>query len=107
MPDRPAGELDAREVDAHREPDPADEQPSAAEQVEWAVPVAAEEEHGQQVEEAADAALEAVARAPVDARPVVHGQLRDAEATVVRQHRQVAMKLAVHVQVLDDLAPID
>src|SRR5215204_1585368 len=59
MPDRPAGELDAREVDAHREPDPADE------------------------------------------------QLSDAEATVVRQHRQVAMKLAVHVQVLDDLAPID
>src|SRR5215217_1797889 len=107
MPDRAAGELDARQVDADRGADPADEQPRAAEQVERAMPIAGEEEHGQQVEQAADAPLEPVSRAPVDARPVVHGHFRDAEAAVVREHRQVAMQLAVDVQVLDDLAAVD
>jgi hypothetical protein len=37
---------------------------------------------------------------------VVHRQLGDAEAAVVRQHRQEAVQLAVDPQPADDLGPV-
>ena len=40
------------------------------------------------------------------ARAVVHGQLRDAEAPVVREHRHEAVELAVEPQAADHLGPV-
>ncbi len=71
-----------------------------------AVPVAADEGHGQEVEEPAQVALEAVARAAVLARPVVDGKLGDAEAAVVREHGDEAVQLAVQPQAVDDLGAV-
>ena len=70
------------------------------------MPVAADERHGQQVEEPAQVALDAVARAAVLARPVVDGQLRDAEAAVVREHGDEAVQLAVEPQAVHDLGAV-
>ena len=72
--------------------------PEPAEQVQRPVAVAADERDGEQVEEAAQVALDAVARAAVLARPVVDRQLGDAEAAVVREHRDEAVQLAVEAQ---------
>src|SRR5207253_2759140 len=57
-------------------------------------------------EEAPDVALDAVARAAVFARTVVHRELGDAEATVVRQHRDEAVQLAVQAQAVHDLRAV-
>ena len=70
----------------------------AAEQVQRPVAVATDERDGQQVEEAAHVALDAVARAAVLARPVVDRQLGDPVAAVVREHRDEAVQLAVEAQ---------
>ena len=70
------------------------------------MPVAAHERDGEQVEEAADVALHPVARAAVLARPVVDGQLRDAEAAVVREHGDEPVQLAVDAQAAHDLGSV-
>ena len=70
------------------------------------MPVAAHERHGQQVEEAAEVALEPVARAAVRPRAVVDGQLGDAEAAVVREDRDEAVQLAVERHALHDLGAV-
>ena len=49
----------------------------------------------EQVEEAAQVALDAVARAAVLPRAVVDRQLGDAVPALVREHRDEAMQLAV------------
>ena len=70
------------------------------------VPVPAHERHGQEIEEPAHVALGAVSGSPVLPRPVVHRQLGDAKATVVGEHGQEAMQLAVDPQRADDLRPV-
>ena len=80
LPDRVAGDLDDRQVGEDDEADDAEQEPEPAEQVQRPVPVAAHERDGEQVEEAAQVALEPVARAAVLSRPVVDRQLGDAEA---------------------------
>jgi hypothetical protein len=57
--------------------------------------VAADQRHGQEVEEASQVALQPVARAAVVARTVIDGKLGDAVAALVGQHRQEAVELAV------------
>ncbi len=79
--DRLAGRSSARSGRRARPmPDEREHEPQAAEEVQRPVPVAAHERDRQQVEEAAQVALHAVARAAVLAGPVVDGQLGDAEA---------------------------
>ncbi len=94
------------QVDEDREADRAEQQPEPAEEVQRPVPVAADERDGEQVEEAAQVALEAVARAAVLARAVVDRQLGDAEAAVVREHGDEAVQLAVEPQALHDLGAV-
>ena len=68
LPDRVPERLEHGQVDEDRRPDEAEEQAEAAEQMQRPVAVAADEGHGEQIEEAAQVALHAVARAPVLAR---------------------------------------
>ena len=63
-------------------------------------------ETGQQVEEPAQVTLDAVARAAVLARAMVDGQLCDAEAAVVREHRDEAVQLPVEAQSVHDLRAV-
>ena len=93
--DRLAGQLEHRQVDEHDRADRAEQQPESAEEMQRPVPVAAHERDRQQIEEAADVPLHAVARAAVLARAMVHRQLGDPKAAVVREHGNEAMKLAV------------
>ena len=81
-------------------PEQAGQQPEAAEEVQRPVPVAAHERDREEVEEAADVALDAVVRAAVLARAVVDGQLGDAVAAVMGEHRDVAVQLAVQLHAL-------
>jgi hypothetical protein len=89
--DRVAEGLQHRQVDQDRRPEESEDQPEAAEEVQRPVPVAADERHGQEVEETAQVALDAVPRPAVLAWAVVHGKLGDAEAAVVREHRDEAV----------------
>ena len=95
LADGVAQSLDDGEVDEDRRADCAEHEAEAAEQMQRPVAVAADERDGQQVEEAAQVALEPVARAAVLAGPVVDRQLGDPEAAVVGQHRDEAVQLAV------------
>src|SRR5262249_53381288 len=70
------------------------------------VPIAADERDRQQVEEATDVPLDAVARATVFPRPMVDGQLGGPKAAVVREHRDEAVKLAVEAHPLHDLGAV-
>src|SRR5215212_4643084 len=74
--------------------------------MQWPVAVAADEGHGQQIEEAAHVTLDAVAGASVLARAVVDGQLGDAVAAVVREYRYEPVQLAVEPQPAYDLGAI-
>ena len=97
--DRLAGELEHGQVDEQRACRCAPSgEPEPAEEVQRPVPVAPHERDREQVEEAAQVPLHPVARAAVLARPVVDGQLRDAEAAVVREHGDEAVQLAVDPQ---------
>jgi len=62
---------------------------------------------GHQVEEAVHEARGAELAAAVRARAVGHRRLAHLEALPVGQRRQVAMQLAVDLEVLDDLAPVE
>src|SRR5919197_2745722 len=93
--DRVAERLEHGEVDEDRNPERAEDEAEPAEQMQRAVAVAPDERHRQQVEEAAQVALDAVARPAVLARAVVDRELSDAEAAVVREHRDEAVELAV------------
>src|SRR5512145_1672663 len=68
--------------------------------------VAADEGHGEEVQEAAQVALEPVAGAAVAARAVVDWELGDPVATLVREHREEAMELAVDFEVAYDLGAV-
>ena len=104
--DRVAESLEHGEVDEDRRPDEAEHEPEPAEEVQRPMAVAADERDGQEVEEPAQVALDAVARAAVLARAVVDGQLGDAVAAVVREHRDEAVQLAVEAQAVDDLGAV-
>ena len=95
-----------RQVQEHSEADRPEREPEPAEKVQRPVAVAADERDGQQVEEAADVALDPVTRTAVLARTVVDRQLGDAVAPVVREHRDEAVQLAVQPQPLHDLGPV-
>ena len=84
----------------------AEQEPDAAEQMQWPVPIPAHERDREQVEESAHVALDPVVRAAVLARPVIDGQLGDAVATVVGEDRDVAVELAVELHPVDDLGPV-
>ena len=81
--------------------------PQTAEEMLRPVPVAPQEEHREQVEIAAHVAPPAVLRVPGRATPVGDLHLGDAEPGVVGEHGDVAMQLAVDVDAVDDLAPVD
>src|SRR5262249_26846984 len=87
-------------------PDRPQHEPEAAEEVERPVAVAADERDRQQVEEAADVPLDAVARAAVLPRAMVDGELGGAEAAVVREHRDETVKLAVKAHPVYDLGAV-
>jgi molybdopterin molybdotransferase len=101
-----AGCLQDGEVEENSEPDRREQQPEAAEKMERAVPVAADECDGQKVEEAAQVALRPVTGTAVGTRPVVDGKLGDPEAAVVREHRQEPVQLAVDPQPVQHLGPV-
>src|SRR5436190_10955181 len=90
-----AVDLDRCQVSEHRDAENSEQQAEPAEQMKRPVAVPTDEGDGQQVEEASEVALDAVSRAPVLARPVIHGQLCDSIAAVVGQDRDEAMELAV------------
>ena len=106
VPDRLAADLDRRQVGENDHPDRNRAGAEPAEEVQRPVAVAAHERDGEQVEEPADVALDAVARAAVLARPVVHRQLGDPEAAVVGEHGHEAVQLAVEAQSSDDLGAV-
>src|SRR5919201_2484374 len=81
-------------------------EPETAEEMQRPVPVAADERHGQEIQEATQVALDPVARAAVLSRTVIHGQLRDPEPAVMRQHRYEAMQLTVETEAAYDLHAI-
>ena len=87
-------------------PDEAEQQAEPAEEVQRPVPVAAHERDGEQVEEPAQVALEPVARAAVLARAVVHRELGDAVALLVREHGDEAVQLAVEHEAVHDLGAV-
>src|ERR1044071_3701225 len=70
------------------------------------MPIAADERDRQQVEEAANVTLDAVARATVLARSMVDGELGRAKAAVVRKDRDEAVKLAVEAHPVHDLGAV-
>ena len=78
-----------------------------AEQMLRPVPIAAQEEHREQVEIAAHVAPPAVLGVARHAPAVGDLLLGDPEAGVVGQHGDVAMQLAVYVDALDDHAAVD
>src|SRR5207244_2424624 len=104
--DRLAVDLEHGQIDQHREAEGAEEKPEPTKEMERPVPVAPDERHRQEVEEATQVALDAVAGAAVLAWAVVHGQLGDAMAAVVGEHRDEAVQLAVEAQILEDLGPV-
>ena len=75
--DRVADDLHDGQVDQDPGAAEREREAEASEQVERPVAVAADERHGEQVEEPAHVALEPVPRAAVLARPVVDRQLGD------------------------------
>src|SRR5438046_3147588 len=83
LADRVAESLDDGQVDEDRDSEQAEDETESAEQMQRPVPVAADEGNGQQIQESADVALDAVARATVLARAVVDGQLGDPKAWVL------------------------
>src|SRR5205814_2289590 len=106
LADRVARRLHDREVDEDRDSREPEQEAETAEEVERALPVPADERDGQEVEEAAQVALDAVARAAMLPRPVVDAELRDAEAAVVRKHGDEAVQLSVDAEPVDDLRAV-
>ena len=84
LADRVAERLEDGQVDEDRGPEDAEDEAEPAEEVQRAVAVAAHERDREQIEEAAQVALEPVPGAAVLPRAVVDRQLGDAEAAVVR-----------------------
>src|SRR5919198_4463307 len=74
--------------------------------MERSIAVAPDERDRQEVEETAQIPLDAVARAPVFARTVVHRELRNTVPAVMGEHRNEPMQLAVEAKALDDLGAI-
>src|SRR5439155_15703528 len=81
-------------------------QADASEEVERPVPVAAHEDDRQQIEGAAQVALDPEARATVEPRPVVDRQLGDAEAKVMSENGNESMPFAVEAHVLEDFGAV-
>src|SRR4051812_47546125 len=69
--DRRAAQLENRQVKQDRRAGAPEQHPDAAEEVERAVAVAAKVGNGQEIEETAGIALDAVSRLSIEARPVV------------------------------------
>ncbi len=69
--------------------------------------VAGQEEHGQQIEEAAQVARHAVFRLAEPPGVMAHGYLGHAIAQSMRQHRHVAMQIAIESNALDAVAAVD
>src|SRR5918999_2477561 len=106
MADRLARRLQHGEVDEDTQADDAEQKAETAEQVERSVPVAPDERHRQQVEKPPEVALRAVARASLRAGAVIDRDFSDAKASVVREHRQEAVQLAVDAEALEDAGSI-
>src|ERR687896_2656485 len=68
--------------------------------------VPAHEPHGEEIQEASEVALDAVARSPVRPRTVMHGELGDPVAPIVCQHGKEAVELAVDAEVADDVGAV-
>src|SRR6476659_2540301 len=73
LPDRVSKRLDHGEVDENRGADQTEQEPKPTEEVQWPVPVAADERDRQQVEEAPQVTLDSIARAAGLARAMVDG----------------------------------
>src|SRR5690606_28024199 len=100
-------ELDEGEVgedgEAEHEPDRAE----PAEEHHRAPHEPRQEDDGDEVEEAAEVALEPELRPPVLPRAVLHHLLLDAVVPLpLRQQRDVAVELAVDADAADDLGPV-
>src|SRR4029453_796771 len=93
VPDARTPEPDDREVGQDHEDERAHHDADAAEEVERPTPVATHEGHAQEIEEAAEVPLGAIARPAMSTRSVVDGDLRDAVATVCREDRDEAVDL--------------
>jgi molybdopterin molybdotransferase len=104
--DRLACRLQNRQVDEDAEADGREEESESAEEVQRAVPVAADEGDRKEVEEAPEVALRAVTRLAMSAGTVVNRELGDSETAVVREHRQEAVELAVDAETAEDLGPV-
>ena len=77
-----------------------------SEQVQRAMAVAPHEDDREEVERRPQVPLDAEPRLSVRPRSVIDGQLGDAEAEVVRKHRNEAMALAVQPHVVEHLGPV-
>ena len=95
-----------RQVDAQREADQEHHGPARPKEMQWALQVLHDEEHFEEVEQAAHKAQGAELTGAILPRVVLHGLLDHAEAAPVGQHGDEAVKLAVEGQLRRDLAPI-
>jgi hypothetical protein len=76
------------------------------EEMERAVAVPPHERHGEEIEESAHVPLDAVVRASVLPRAMIHREFRDPVPAVVSEHGDVAMELAVEVEPLENLGTV-
>jgi molybdopterin molybdotransferase len=106
MPDRLTRGLQNGQVGEDDEADGAEQEAESSEQVQRPVPVPPDERHGEEVEEAAQVTLTAVAGSAVRSRAMLDGQLRDPVAAVVREHRQEAMQLSVDAEASEHLGSV-
>ena len=102
-----ARQPDAGEVEVHAEAHRPGDQPEPSEEVERSPRVAGQEQHGQEVQEAAPEAGRSELRSAVPARTMVDGHLGDPEAAPGGERRDEAMELPVEPELLDHLAPVD
>ena len=104
--DRVPERLVHRQVDQDPDSDGHEPESEPAEEMQRPVPVTPDERDGQQIEEAAQVALDAVARPPVLTRAMVDGKLGNAEPAVVRKHRNKAVQLTVEAKPVHDFRAV-
>src|SRR5262249_6505160 len=106
LADPGAADLVDGEVDENHTAGERRDQAHSSEQVERAVAVPAHEDDRKEVERGAQVALDSEPRASVHPGAMIDGQLSNAEALVMSEHRDEAVALAVQAHVLEDLGPI-
>src|SRR5262249_11210692 len=93
--------LQHRQVDEDRRSERTEDEAEPPEEMQRAMAVAADERHGQEVEEPPQVALDAITRTAVLTGTAIDGELRDAEAAVVREHWNEPVQLPVKAKAVD------